>query len=236
MAALTHGNAAKLYCLQLLDEAIRHGGPDFRIVDLGCGDGRNFVELVRRHPHVRYIGVDPSRRGIEHAKEALPEAELVHMQAYDARFEPADAVVSFSVLEHVADRRRYMEALRANVKPKGRVYLNYDAGHFVADADARERAKAAVARAFAAAGYESRYRAPVRSEEFAGLVERAALRIVDDKGFNTELKLSYRAVSESQRDLFMDSWLAFELSLNDSGFGYDERLFRTRNVLLVPSD
>ena len=131
---LTRGNTAKLYCLQLLDDAVGRANGEFRIVDLGCRDGRNFVELLRRHPNVRYAGIDPSRGSIAAARRLLPGAELVHAPAYDVRVEPADAVVSFSVLEHVVDRPRYMEAVRANLAPGGRVFLNYDSGHFGADA------------------------------------------------------------------------------------------------------
>ncbi len=232
MAALTYGNAAKLYCLQHLDEAIRRADGEFRIVDLGCGDGRNFVELLRRHPRVRYVGVDPSPRAVDRAMEVIPNAELVCMPAYDARFEPAHAVVSFSVLEHVADRARYMHAVRANLTPGGRVYMNYDSGHFGADATVGERVRAAAARAFARFGDESRFRARVRNEEFAALIAAASLRPIDDKGFNTELKLTYRTVPEADRDVFMERWLAFELELNAAGLGYDERVFRTRNVIL----
>jgi cyclopropane fatty-acyl-phospholipid synthase-like methyltransferase len=233
VAALTYGNAAKLYCLRLLDEAIRRANGTFRIVDLGCGDGRNFVELLRRHSQVDYVGVDPSRHAFERAKERLPHAQIAHMRADEARFEPADAVVSFSVLEHVADRKRYLQAVRANLAADGRAYLNYDSGHFGADATASERTKAAVARAFAAFGRESWYRARVHDDEFSELLVSAGLRVVEEKGFNTDLKLTYRAIPEARRDLFMDRWVAFELDLNEAGIGFDERVFRTRNVILA---
>lgn len=232
MAGLTYGNAAKLYCLQLLDRAIADAGGEFRIVDLGCGDGRNFVELLRKQPGIRYTGVDPSRRAVEEARRLLPGAELVHSPAYDVRLEPADAVVSFSVLEHVADRSRYLAAVEANLAPAGRVYMNYDSGHFGPDATLGERARASAARLAARFGNESRYRAVVRADEFAALADSASLRVIDDKGFNTELKLTYRGVPAARRDLFMQRWLAFELELNASGLGYDERVFRTRNVIL----
>jgi trans-aconitate methyltransferase len=232
VAALTYGNAAKLYCLRLLDEAIGRADGTFRIVDLGCGDGRNFVELLRRHPNVGYIGVDPSRRAIERAKGLLPNAQFVHAPAYDARFEPADAVVSLSVLEHVKDRKRYLEAVHANLAAAGRVYLNYDSGHFGPDATLSERTKAALARAVAGFGWESRYRARVHRRELSELLASVGLRVVDDKGFNTDVKVTCRVVPEAQRDLFMERWLAFEIALNDAGVGFDERVFRTRNLVL----
>ncbi len=229
---LTRGNAAKLYCLQLIDEAATRAGGEFRIVDLGCGDGRNFVELLRRRSNVRYVGVEPSRGAAQQARLLLPRAEIVNESAYDARLGPADAVVSFSVLEHVVDRVRYFEAVRANLGARGRVYLNYDSGHFGPNASVGERTKAFAAAVLARLGNESRYRAPVSDEEFRDLVTAERLRIVDGKGFNTDLKRVYRDVADENQDAFMERWLAFELGLNAAGLRYDERVFWTRNVIL----
>ncbi len=234
---LTVGNTAKLYCLQLLDSAAAETDGDFRIVDLGCGTGSNFAELLRRRPNLRYVGVEPSPAAAEEARRALPDAEIINAPAYDVRVEAAHAVVSFSVLEHVVQRSRYMEAVRANVRPDGRVYLNYDSGHFVADADFVERAKALGSRVLALLGSESRYRARVREDEFRTLVDNAGLRVVEDKVFNTDLKRLFPLVAEERRDAFMDRWLAFELELNELGLVYRDELatlFRTRNVVLEP--
>ena len=231
---LTAGNAAKLYCLQLIEEAVAAlADSPFRIIDLGCGDGRNFVELLRRRPQIRYIGVEPSRRAADAARRRLPDAEIINSPAYGFRSEPADAVVSFSVLEHVVDRPRYLAAVAANLRDDGRAYLNYDAGHFTFDADLIERAKAAAGRLLARFGDESRYRLPVRTAELPAALAAAGLRVVEEKGFNTDLKLSYRSVPPDRRPLFMERWLAFELELSASGFGYESGIFRTHNLVLT---
>jgi len=232
---LTRGNTAKLYCLQLIDRAAAETEGEFRIVDLGCGSGSNFVELLQRRPNARYVGVEPSQRTAAEARRTLPRAEILNRSAYDVRVEPAHAAVSFSVLEHVVHRGRYLEAARANLRPGGRVYLNYDSGHFVADANLAERAKALASHVLARLGSESRYRARVREDEFRTLVSDAGLRIVDDKVFNTDLKRLVPLIPEAQRDAFMDRWLTFELGLNELGLLYRDELatiFRTRNVVL----
>jgi SAM-dependent methyltransferase len=238
VAQLAVGNTAKLYCLQLIDRAAEKAGGELRIVDLGCGTGSNFVELLRRRPGVSYVGVEPSSAAAVEARRLLPDAEVVNAPAYDVRVEPAHAVVSFSVLEHVVQRARYLEALRANLRPDGRVYLNYDSGHFVADVDLRERAKALASQVLARVGSESRYRARVREEEFRSLAAGAGLRVVEDKVFNTDLKRLYPLVPEARRQEFMDRWLAYELELNDLGIQYRDELasiFRTRNLVLEPT-
>jgi SAM-dependent methyltransferase len=230
---LTVGNAAKLYCLRLLDEAAaERTGDEFRILDLGCGDGADFVELIRRRENVRYVGVEPSKAAAEAAARALPSARIVNSPAYDIRGEPADAVVSFSVLEHVVDRERYFDAVCANLAPGGRVYLNYDSGHFYNDANAGERARAVVGSVLARLGNESHYRAVVEDAELDSLLARNGLDVVDDKGFNTELKVAWRYVPDAQREAFMESWLAFELELNKHGIAYRPHLYRTRNLVL----
>ena len=235
---LAVGNTAKLYCLQLIDRAAAETTGDFRIVDLGCGTGSNFVELLRRRPNVVYVGVEPSRNAADEARRVLPAAEIVNAPAYAVRVEPAHAVVSFSVLEHVVDRPRYMEAVRTNLRGDGRAYLNYDSGHFVADVDLRERAKALASQVLARLGSESRYRARVREGEFASLLRSSGLSVVEDKVFNTDVKRLFPHVPTETRSAFMERWLSFELELNELGIEYRDELasiFRTRNVVLEPA-
>ena len=232
---LTTGNAAKLYCLQLIDTAAAEVDGEFRIVDLGCGNGSNFRALLSRRQNIRYVGIEPLRRAAEEARRMLPGAEIIRAPAYEVRVEPAHAVVSFSVLEHVVDRQRYFEAVQGNLRRDGRVYLNYDSGHFVADADFVERAKALASRALARVGSESRYRRRVSADELLGLVERNGLQVVDDKVFNTDVKRLLPFIGPERRERFMERWLAFELGLNDLGLAYRDELdavFRTRNLVL----
>jgi SAM-dependent methyltransferase len=233
-ATLPFGNTAKLYCLQLLDEAAAPAEGEFRIVDLGCGDGRNFVDLLARHAHVRYVGVEPSRASAQQARRNLPSAKIVNARAHELPPEPADAVVSFSALEHVVDRNRYMKAVAANLAPGGRVYLNYDSGHFTG-AGFEERARSLAGRVLTLFGNEEHYRARVNGAEFDRLIADAGLTVVDDKLFNTDVKRLCASVEADRRDAFMERWLAFELELNGLGLSYSDELesiFRTRNVIL----
>jgi len=195
--------------------------------------------LLRERPNVTYVGGEPSRTAADEARRLLPGAEIINAAAYDIRVEPAHAVVSFSVLEHVVDRPRYVEAVRANLRDDGRAYLNYDSGHFVADADLVERAKGLASRVLARVGSESRYRKRVSASELDALVKKAGLRILDDKMFNTDVKRLIAWLQPDQRGLFMERWLAFELQLNELGLAYSDELdsvFRSRNVVLSPAD
>ena len=94
--------------------------------------------------------------------------------------------------------------MRTNLRRDGRVYLNYDSGHFVADVDLVERAKALASHALARLGSESRYRRRVTGTEASELVERSGLRVVDDKVFNTDVKRLLPLVGPESREGFME--------------------------------
>jgi SAM-dependent methyltransferase len=147
---LAVGNAAKLYCLRWIKRLIEARADPIRILDLGCGRALNFVELLRRHPGTRYVGIEPIHDEARRARENLLgfDAEILEGDAYDAHerlAERFDIVVSFSVLEHVYRRDAYLRAARECLTPDGRLLINYDAGHFRLPS-ARDRVKNLVGR------------------------------------------------------------------------------------------
>lgn len=221
--SLTVGNAAKLYCLDLIDRRAAEAD-SLRVLDLGCGDGRNFVELLRRRPNVAYVGFDPSREAVDEARRKLGglDAQVDQGEVYALHLDPpADVVVSFSVLEHVRRRGDYLAAVAANLAPAGVALVNYDAGHFGQDATLVDRVKTSL-------GQQSR----VDADDFRRDATAAGLRIVEEKGFNTELKVTFRSVPEELQPAFMERWLELELGLNELGLGGHEQLWRTRNFVL----
>jgi trans-aconitate methyltransferase len=232
---LTRGNAAKLYCLREL-ETLARSRESFRIVDLGAGDAKDFTELLRRLPHVDYVAVEPDANACRRAERNLTgtKAEVVHAFAYDIDRGPADAVVSFSVLEHVYDRPAYLNAVARNLAPGGAVFVNYDSGHFTRPS-LRDRAKTGLGAILARAGREHHYQAFVREDAFRQLVAEAGLEVVEAKSFNTCLKLLYRLVPDDAADVFGARWLDFELGLDGLVPPYrDEHAwaFMTRNFVL----
>ena len=243
LGRLTVGNTAKLYCLKLIDR-VAAGGRSLMLVDLGCGDGRHVVGLLGRRPNVRYVGVDLSSRACERARVTLAgRGEVICSPAYDIKLGPAQVVISFSVFEHVYQRPRYLQCLRANLAADGVALMNYDAGHFIASATLlgrlQQRWKGPARRLLASLGLEQFYQARVREAEFKRQVAAAGLRVVDEKFFNTDLKTVYRLVSDRDRDEFMERWLELELYLNRAGVRYHDGLagvFRTRNFVLARAE
>jgi cyclopropane fatty-acyl-phospholipid synthase-like methyltransferase len=126
---LTTGNAAKLYCLRWIEQRVQTDNA-LTILDLGCGAAHNFVRLLDRYPHVKYVGIEPSKSACEAARRNLGSHDVTIIQAYayDAFqlvHDHFDVIVSFSVLEHVFQRQRYLNSVRDCVKAEGRCLINY---------------------------------------------------------------------------------------------------------------
>lgn len=239
MTQLTTGNAAKLYCMNWLDAFIEQRGGSVSILDLGCGTARNFVALLKKHPGVRYVGVEPSPAACEQARHNLQGLNgTIHvMDGYDvdkSLNETFDVVVSFSVLEHVYQRERYLRCAKACLKAGGYFLINYDAGHF-RHSTRRDRVKNVIGPLFARAGNERYYQAFVPENEFQRIVQGVGFRVVDAKFFNSGLKGIHKLIPNEHEAEYMEKWLGFEVWLNESGIRYDDskaRSFVTRNFIL----
>lgn len=117
--------------IALLDR-LPHGVPADRehVLDVGTGTGTLPVEILRRWPHARVTGIDPSPAMLELAAPTLRE---VLPEAVAARFEPLTAfadslplddasigvAVSSFVLQLVPDRGAALREIRRVLRPGG---------------------------------------------------------------------------------------------------------------------
>lgn len=241
MELLTEGNTAKLYCLNWIDRrAVTK--PDLTILDLGCGQARNFVKLLQTHPQMRYVGIEPSPTDCEAARRNLAglNATIHNGYAYDVFGklvqEPFDLVVSFSVMEHVYRRVAYLQSVKNCLKPDGYALINYDAGHFVGQLNLRERLKNIIGPLLARFGQERYYQSFVREADFQAMVKQVGLKVAEARSFNTHLKGVYKHVPADRRTDFMRRWLELETWLNDLKIPYDDskaQTWFTRNFVLT---
>ena len=75
-------------------------GPDARVVEMGCGDGRDAAEIVKRVGW--YQGVDPSEGLLKIARQRLPQASFVKADALSYQYpQDLDAIFAFASLLHV---------------------------------------------------------------------------------------------------------------------------------------
>jgi SAM-dependent methyltransferase len=116
---------AREYLLARLSERIREFLPDGRgkVVEFGCGTGRNLFYLARTFPNLELAGLDLSESSIEHARQIAKQEGLnVKFEAADvtvdcSRFGQADVVFSVHALEQIPHLfTRAMENMAAMAK------------------------------------------------------------------------------------------------------------------------
>lgn len=99
-------------------------GPFGRILDVGCGTGRNLQEL-RRYGDV--VGVEPSAAAVSFARASeLPvqQAEAEALPFDDATF---DFITALDVIEHIEDDRGALREMRRVLAPAGSAIITVPA-------------------------------------------------------------------------------------------------------------
>lgn len=98
---------------------------EVRILDAGCGTGRNLVELARRG---RAVGVDPSPDAVEFcAKRGLEDVHCAGLEALPFADGEFGLVVAFDVVEHVHDDVAALSELRRVAAPRAALLLTVPA-------------------------------------------------------------------------------------------------------------
>jgi trans-aconitate 2-methyltransferase len=106
--------------------ALVHLHGNERVLDIGCGDGRNTTEIASRLPNGSVLGVDASHDMITFAQ--------THAARTNLRFEVANAanlpfhnefdfIVSFNALHWLPDPDPPLRCIRAAMKPTARAQL-----------------------------------------------------------------------------------------------------------------
>ncbi len=102
-------------------------GDGARILDVGCGDGFH-LDLLRDYGHSswRLEGVDPSRRAVAAARAR--GLDVHHGTVEDVALDPSsyDLALLVATIEHVADPVAVASAVRALLRPGGRVLVVTD--------------------------------------------------------------------------------------------------------------
>jgi SAM-dependent methyltransferase len=108
-----------------VDVLVKHGLPQGRGLDLGCGDGLLTRIVLEEVGPRTLVGVDPDPAEVAHAR-ALGIYEAVHVAGGESVPEPAasfDWVVSNSVLEHIPAIDPVLGEVARLLKPGGAFIL-----------------------------------------------------------------------------------------------------------------
>lgn len=98
---------------------------NIHVVEIGCGDGRDAVEIIPRVSS--YIGVDPSEGLLEIARRRLPDSIFVKADALNYDYpENVDVIYAFASLLHISkpDIKVALEEASKSLRSGGIYYIS----------------------------------------------------------------------------------------------------------------
>jgi len=92
-----------------------------RILDVGCGCGYHDLLMAEKHGVERVVGIDYSKKSIETANRTYPHDKVTRYVADIFELQPSafDMVVSFQVIEHIAEPVAFLKACIQQVQSGG---------------------------------------------------------------------------------------------------------------------
>ncbi len=95
------------------------------VIDFGCGEGSEAIEMARRGA-ARVIGVDIREEILEVARQKSLQSGVQHACAFETfAAERADIVISLDAFEHFADPLGALSCMNAVLKPEGEVLISF---------------------------------------------------------------------------------------------------------------
>lgn len=220
------GNAAKSRIIEIILRLVDHN-ENVIIFDYGCGDGGDWPAICEDYPQIRLIGYEPSRASFEKSRNRLnaSNALILTGNALENETFHADFIVSFSVLEHVRNRRDYFLTAKRHLATNGYFFLNYDDGHFRNYLDINKPALwpyqalswvlTLGSKVLGGLMPASQYQRPVIDSEVNALIQEAGFRVVGDEYANlASLKRLFATVPPENQHDFCNFWLQVEERLN----------------------
>ena len=118
--------AAEVPAYDRLQDQVAEAGRDVaaaRVLDLGTGTGETAKRVLAHHPGAQLVGVDVSAEMLEHARRALPGAQLIVRRLEEPLPDgPFDLVVSALAIHHVDGQGKadLFRRVAAVLRPGGR--------------------------------------------------------------------------------------------------------------------
>jgi SAM-dependent methyltransferase len=133
------------------------------MLEVGCGNGFVLSAIAEAHPWMRVVGTDLGETGLRHARERIPAAKIVRVDARALPFYGEfDVVGAFDVLEHVPEDDEALAAMHLAVRPGGGIIVTVPQhGWLWSEVDAysghqRRYGRRELTRKLAAAGFRPR--------------------------------------------------------------------------------
>lgn len=195
------------------------------VFDYGAGRGGDWPTILDRHHNIELHCFEPHGPSRQDLAQRLAGSRATIHPEIETVALAADVIVSFSVLEHVYDRPRYLAHAKRLLAPDGVFHLNYDDGHFrtALDLDRHQGFKVSIANYFQhrLAGLWPRigriglYEARVPRAAADHMIAKAGFEIAAERYENlTSFKSLVKTLPEERRQAFTRLWLDVEERLN----------------------
>lgn len=121
-------SASRVYPWEELQVFIPYFKEGFKVLDLGCGNGRFIKSLNEVGLNYDYLGVDFSEGLISQAKKEFPDYIFEVADMRDLSFEPEsfDMIVSIAAFHHltsVKERKEMLDNMYAWLRPGGHLFM-----------------------------------------------------------------------------------------------------------------
>ena len=173
----------KLSILQRIEPLVA-GNKNIKILDLGCGQSRNFLPLLQRYPALTYVGIEPNERDASIASGLLQQhknARILNQYAYTrpAGYEEFDICISLSAIEHIKRLDTFLENSVQCTRRGGKIIHLYDLGHALYPKTAKERLHVFLGNTCPALLPEKKFVRYVKEEEVCEALSRCGADITD---------------------------------------------------------
>lgn len=152
------------------------------ILDLGSGQSRNFIPVLKRHPHLSYTGVELNQKDAAIARQVLKpfrNARVLNQPAYAPVGSTGafDLCLSLSVLEHIKHLEKFLTNSINAVKKGGYIIHRYDLGHALYPASLREKLHVFIGNHLPGLLPESRFVCYLDEKRVRGLLEANGAKV-----------------------------------------------------------
>ena len=122
---INNENKNRLINLDLLDTYVKQ--QDFTLLDAGCGNGINLVDIILKYPDAKIIGIDNFKPDLDDAKKRfLNKIDFLHSDCLDMKInsKSIDVVLSNQVIEHISKHEKYLSEIKRVLKNEGLLILS----------------------------------------------------------------------------------------------------------------
>lgn len=124
-----HSELQRRWAWSFLAPYLRDVPTDFKILDIGCGDGKITADLAKFVPHGSIVGIDLSEAMLAWARKQYHPLEYPNLSFQKGNFlaidvsNQVDWVVSFCAFQHCSDQKKALSKISQILKPDGKLLI-----------------------------------------------------------------------------------------------------------------